>query len=163
VYFGGQATGGAAERSPVLIVTIGARACAIPLPHVAETMRPLPIEPMAGTPGFVRGLSMIRGTPTPVVDLRALLENGEPSATYGRFVTMKLEERRVAIAVDGVVGVRNLASTALGALPPLLGEVAADLIEAIGTGDAQLLLVLRAGRIVPDDVWAMLAAAEPTG
>ena len=56
------------ERIPVLVVMVGARACAIPLDHVAETMRPLPIEPVAGTPGFVRGVSVIRGAPTPVVD-----------------------------------------------------------------------------------------------
>jgi chemotaxis signal transduction protein len=40
-------------------------------------MRPLRIEPVGGTPGFVRGVSMIRGAPTPVVDLKALLENSE--------------------------------------------------------------------------------------
>ena len=150
------------ETSQVLIVTVGARACAIPLHHVAETMRPLPVEPVAGTPAFVRGVSVIRGAPTPVVDLEALLENGENSATHGRFVTLKVGERRVAIGVDGVVGLRNLDSAQLGELPPMLRDVAADLIEAIGTRDAQLLVVLRAARIVPDEVWATLAAAEAT-
>jgi purine-binding chemotaxis protein CheW len=150
------------ERSLALIVTAGARTCAIPLRYVAETMRPLSIEPVAGTPGFVRGVSVIRGAPVPVVDLKSLLENGEASATYGRFVTMKLGERRVAIGVDGVVGLRNLDSAQLGELPPILRDVAADLIEAIGTRDAQLLVVLRAARIVPDEVWTTIAAAEAT-
>jgi purine-binding chemotaxis protein CheW len=150
------------ERSPVLVVTVGARACAIPLHHVAETMRPLSIAPVAGTPSFVRGVSLIRGAPTPVVDLKALLENGENSAPYGRFVTIRLGERRVAIGVDGVVGLRNLDSAQLGELPPILRDVAADLIEAIGARDAQLLVVLRAARIVPDEVWTILAAAEVT-
>ena len=148
----------ALEGSQVLIVRIGARVCAIPLHDVVETMRPLPIEPVAGTPGFVRGVSVIRGAPTPVVDLRAVLEDGEGSATYGRFVTLKLGERRVAIGVDGVAGVRNLDSAQLGELPPLLRDVAADLIESIGTRDAQLLVVLRAARLVPEAVWTTLAA-----
>ncbi|HEX7478651.1 MAG TPA: chemotaxis protein CheW [Polyangiales bacterium] len=152
----------ATEGSPALIVTVGARACAIPLHHVAETMRPLPIEPVAEMPDFVRGVSVIRGAPTPVIDLNALLGNGENSATYGRFVTMKLGERRVALGVDGVVGLRNLDSAQLGELPPILRDVAADLIEAIGTRDAQLLVVLRAARIVPDEVWTTLAAAQAT-
>jgi len=155
-------TVGTSERCPVLVVTVGALACAIPLHHVAETMRPLSIQPVAGTPGFVRGVSVIRGAPTPVIDLKALLENGENSAGYGRFVTVKLGERRVAIGVDGVVGLRNLDSAQLGELPPMLRDVAAELIEAIGTRDAQLLVVLRAVRIVPDDVWTTLAAAEAT-
>ena len=150
------------EISPVLVVMVGARACAFPLHHVAETMRPLPIDPVAGTPGFVRGVSVIRGTPTPVVDLQALLENSENSPNYGRFVTLKLDDRRVAIGVDSVVGLRNLDSAQLGELPPLLRDVTADLIESFGTRDAQLLLVLRAARIVPDEVWATLAAVEAT-
>jgi purine-binding chemotaxis protein CheW len=146
-----------AERNPALIVTIGRRACAIGLQHVAETMRPLAIETMSGMPEFVRGVSVVRGTPMPVVDLQVLLETGEHSAACGRFVTVKVGERRVALAVDGVVGVRHLDSAQIGELPPLLRDIDADLVEAIGTCDAQLLLVLRAARIVPDDVWATLA------
>ncbi len=139
------------ETSPVVVVMVGARACAFPLHHVAETMRPLPIKSVAGTPGFVRGVSVIRGMPTPVVDLKALLENSENSPSYGRFVTLKLDDRRVAIGVDSVVGLRNLDSAQLGELPPLLRDVTADLIESFGTCDAQLLLVLRAARISPQD------------
>ena len=153
-------SGGALETSPVFVVMVGARACAFPLHHVAETMRPLPIKPVAGTPGFVCGVSVIRGTPTPVVDLKALLENSENSPSYGRFVSLKLDDRRVAIGVDSVVGLRHLDSAQLGELPPLLRDVAADLLESFGSRDAQLLLVLRAARIVPDEVWTTLAAAE---
>ena len=146
--------------SPVFVVMVGTRACAFPLHHVAETMRPLPIKPVAGTPSFVRGVSVIRGIPTPVVDLKALLDNSESSASYGRFVTLKLGDRQVAIGVDSVVGLRNLGSSQLGELPPLLRDVTADLIESFGTRDAQLLLVLRAAHIVPDEVWTTLAAVD---
>lgn len=153
-------TSRALETSPVLVVMVGALACALPLHHVAETLRPLPIKPVAGTPSFVCGVSVIRGTPTPVVDLKALLENGENSPSYGRFVTLKLDDRRVAIGVDSVVGLRNLDLAQLGDLPPLLRDVSADLIESFSARDAELLLVLHAARIVPDDVWTTLAAAE---
>jgi len=139
---------------------VGTRACAFPLRHVAETMRPIPIEPIAGTPGFVRGVSVIRGLPTPVVDLKALLENSDNSPSFGRFVTLKYDARRVVIGVDSVVGWRDLDSAQLGELPPLLRDVTADLIESFGTLDAQLLLVLHAARIVPDEGWATLVAAE---
>ena len=150
----------AAEISPVLVLTSGACACAFPLHHVVETMRPLPIKPVAGTPVFVRGVSIIRGTPTPVVDLKALLENRQNSAEFGRFVTLQSEGRRVVIGVDSVVGLRRLDSAQLGTLPPLLVDVHAELVASFGTLDAQLLLVLRAARMVPDEVWASLAALE---
>jgi len=109
----------ASENSPVFVVMVGARACAFPLHHVAETMRPLPIKRVAGTPDFVLGLSFIRGTATPVVDLKALLENSESTPSYGRFVILKLADRRVVIGVDSVVGLRHLDSAQLGELPPL--------------------------------------------
>lgn len=128
-----------------------------PLGHVAEAMRPLPVEQVGGTPGFVRGVSVIRGVPTPVVDLKALLD-GELSGTWGRFVTLKFGERRVALGVDAVVGLSDLDQDRLSELPPMLEGVAAHLVEAIGSRDAQLLLVLRAARLVPDEVWKTLEA-----
>ena len=146
----------------MLVVRAGALACGIPLLHVAETMRPLPIEPVAGAPGFLRGLALIRGAPTPVVDLGALLSRGEVSATYGRFVTVKVGERRVALGVDEVIGSRSLDASALGDLPPILRDIAGDLIEWIGSRDTQLLVVLRAARILPDELWKLVAASTTT-
>lgn len=149
-----------AERDQALIVTIGTRACAIPLHHVAETMRPLSIERIAGMPAFIKGVSLIRGVPIPVVDLGALLQTSDRSLTYGRFVTLKIGARRAAVAVDGVVGLRKLDLGQVGELPPLLRAAGAEIIDAIGTCDAQLLIVLRAMRIVPDEVWTTLEARE---
>lgn len=147
-----------AGESLALIVTVGTRTCAIPARYVEETMRPLAIEPMSGTPAFVPGVSVIRGVPTPVVDLRSLLENADNPAPCGRWVTIKDGERRLALAVDSVVGLRELDQTELRELPSLLRAVDADFVEAIGTCDARLLVVLRASRIVPEDLWATLAA-----
>lgn len=126
-------------------------------------MRPLPVTRMLGTPRFVRGVSIIRGEPVPVVDLRLLLENDERSAAGDRFVTITTGERRAALAVDTVVGLRDLDPTLTQELPPLLHNIDADLIEAIGRSDAQLLLVLRATRLVPEEVWASLAATTHAG
>ena len=75
-------------------------------------------------------------------------------------MTLKLDGRQVVIGVDSIVGLMNLELAQLGALPPLLRNVSADLMESFGSLDAQLLLVLRAARIVPDEVWATLAQTE---
>lgn len=146
---------------PALIVSVGARRCAVPLEYVIETMRPLAIESVAGTPGFVRGVSVIRGEAVPVVDLACLLANDASDYAPGRFVTLRVGERRVAIAVDGVVGVRDLAPSVIRELPPLLRDVRADLIEAVASSDEVLLFVLRASHIVTDEVWAACASTVP--
>jgi chemotaxis signal transduction protein len=57
------------SQSRTLVVGVKGRLCAVPLSHVIEIMRPLPVEPISSVPSFVQGISIIRGIPTPVVDL----------------------------------------------------------------------------------------------
>lgn len=131
-----------------LVCRVRARRCALPLDRVIETMRPLPIEPMAGSPAFVRGLSVIRGVPLPVIDAALLL--GEPAEHAERFVIVRVDDRQVALAVGQVLGVRDAARGSLHALPPLLGDTSAPAVAAVGLLDAQLLLVLGSARLLPD-------------
>lgn len=145
--------------SAALLVTAGRSTCAVPLAHVVETMRPQPAAPLAGGPAFVTGVAVIRGVATPVVDLRRLLGADEPAAP-GRFVTLRAAQGQVAVAVDAVVGVSDLGAAQLGELPPLLAGAASEVASAIGTRDAGLLVVLRAARLVPAEVWAALAATR---
>jgi purine-binding chemotaxis protein CheW len=141
-----------------LVVGVKGRRCAVPLPPVIEIMRPLPIEPVPAVPSFVQGVSIIRGIPTPVVDLGVLL--GLPSGVGDRFVTLRLGDRQVALSVDSVVGVCELDASKIQGLPPLLGESSKEVIDTMGTLDEQLLVVLSAGWKLPDEVWLALSAQE---
>ena len=150
------------ENDRFLLCCIGSRIGALALRDVRETMRPLPVEPLAGAPPFVLGLATIRGFPTPVVDVGRLL--GPPESTFtpalsaslARFVSLQLGERTAALAVDAVLGVRSVPSAALVSIPPLLQEACASVASAVGALDARLLLVLEAARLVPDSVWSAI-------
>ena len=150
------------ERRAALVVTAGSRACAVPLAHVIETMRPLPIEAIPGMPPFVRGLAVVRGSPAPVVDLAEALGATETHAPT-RFVLLRLGSRRAVLAVSAVVGVRDLDVVSLEQMPPLLRGAGAALVEAIGMLDAELLVVLHATRILPEETWERLDAHGATG
>jgi purine-binding chemotaxis protein CheW len=141
-------------RASTVVVRVGNRVCALPLATVIETMRPLPVEPVRGAPPFVLGISIIRGAPTPVVDAAALI--GASRGASDRVVTLRAGARVVALVVDAVLGVHTIAVDSLAALPPLLGDAAREVVTAVGTLDAQLLLVLDAARVIPDDVLATL-------
>ncbi|MBI3723417.1 chemotaxis protein CheW [bacterium] len=145
--------------SSFLFVRARSRVAALVVADVVETMRPLPVETVPGLPSFVRGLAVIRGAPVPVVDLGSLLALG---ATQGsrRFVTVRAGERRVALAVEDVLGVHELDALGIHELPPLVPAAESAPITAIGALDLQLMVVLRAARIVPEDVWRTLAARE---
>jgi purine-binding chemotaxis protein CheW len=115
--------------------------CALPIELVEETMRRLRIEP-AGTTAMVLGVAIIRGRPTPVVDTAKLV--GTTSRGAARWVTLRVGDRRVALAVDEVLDVRALPD---GELPPL---VAGDVARALATLDRELVIVLDAARVIAE-------------
>lgn len=149
----------AVDRSKWVFCRVGSHTCALPLARVAETMRALPVTPLADCARMVSGASIIRGIPVPVVDAGALF--GEPAAARPRLVTIDLGGRQVALAVDGVLGVGEVSDGRLGELPPLLREAAADAVSAIGVLDGEFLLCLEASRLIPDEALAALHMALP--
>jgi purine-binding chemotaxis protein CheW len=145
-----------AETGSYVVCRVGSRFCALPVADVSETMLILPIEPIAGAPPFVLGLSILRGSPVPVVDAHALLGGAHRESAPAKLVAVKLDRRIVALAVDAVVGVRALPSAAMDELPRLLRDVAAEIVEVVSTLDAELMLVLKAARVVPPAIWSAI-------
>jgi purine-binding chemotaxis protein CheW len=144
-----QAESGADLR---LLCRSGKHLYAIPLESVVEVMRILPIERLAGAPPYVRGLSIIRGAPVPVVDIGLLI--GNQATQSGRLVTLRAADRIVAIQVETVLGSRAFAGDTFRQLPPLLRDVATETVTAIGSLDAELLLALHSARLVSNSVFA---------
>lgn len=140
----------AAEQQRLLVVAGGMHRVGIPLASVRETMRPLALEPLRGTPPFVLGLAIIRGAPVPVVDLGALFGQATPAAKLRRYVTLALEERSVALAVSAVEGVRTLDARAFSAMPPLFARAASDAVKALTLQDDALLFVLSTTRLLEE-------------
>jgi chemotaxis signal transduction protein len=124
----------------------------LPLVNIVEILRPLPLETVPDSPDFVAGLAVIRGEPLVIVSLR----QGSRSELSGasRFIVLRIANRRAGLVVDEVVGLRALDHEQLGPLPALLSRTT-DLIDAIGTLDGQLLVVLNSAQLVPEHVLAL--------
>ena len=152
---GARGQGGTAA---FLVCNVGTRLCGVPIEHVVEIMRPLPLEPLAHLASFVAGVSLIRGCPTPVLDAGRLLGSGDQARASQRYVTVRFESRQAALAVDAVRGVRQIARSRLAELPPLLREPGNELVLALGTLDRELMVVLERSRLLPEAVWEALDA-----
>jgi purine-binding chemotaxis protein CheW len=139
-----------------LVFRAGSLLCALRLDEVIETMRPLAVRPLAGTPAYVRGVTIMRGVPTPVIDVARLL--GGEQAEVARFVAVRTERGPVAFATGTVLGIRPTTADASSRQMTLIGGASGSLVAGVGTLDAEPLLLLQSMRVVPDEVWA--AAAE---
>lgn len=141
----------------MLLCRVGALLVALPGRCISETMRPLPVEPLIGAPAFVCGLSLIRGDALPVVDAGRLLgQSGGPPPT--RFVTVRTGQRLVALAVDAVLGMYCPSRMGESETPALLSRMDGGVVSEIGALDTELLIVLKATKLVPAGIWEALDA-----
>lgn len=129
--------------------------CALPLTEVVETMRPLPLQLVAGAPRFVRGLSLVRGELIPVVELAALL-GAEGGVECGRLVIVRTGERRLALAVDAVLRVLPRELAAGCQVAPLLRQALPAEVAALAVLDGAALAVLESVNVLTEEAWATL-------
>jgi chemotaxis signal transduction protein len=112
---------------------------------------------MPDTPEFVLGAAIVRGVPTPIVDMGVLLA-GSRLAEAGRWITAKAgPERRVGLQVSSVLGVVPADELSFHDNPSLLEGADPGVLELLGRRDAALCALLRTGSIVPDVVFEQLS------
>ncbi len=157
----GQAVTPAATADGVvsLVFRAGNLLCALPLDEVVETTRPLATQPLAGTAPYVLGLSVMRGVPTPVIDVARLLGGAE--ADVRRYVAVRTERGPVALATGEVLGIQDTTAEIGRRHPALLGGGANNFVAGVGTIDAEPLLLLHSIRAVPDHIWEAAAVSAP--
>lgn len=134
-----------------LVFRAGPLYCALPLAEVVETMRPLTTRPLAGTPPYVRGLTVLRGAPTPVIDVTRLLTGVD--GEIDRYVAVRAGRGPIACATGPVLGVREIDVAPPEGPAALFTGVSKALIAAVGTVGTEPLLLLHSIAAVPDEVW----------
>jgi purine-binding chemotaxis protein CheW len=137
----------------LLILQSSAGICGVPVEHVVETLRPLPTQAIGNAPPFVLGLTRLRGEAVPVLDLNRLLgSDADTPAT--RFISLRVGDRHVALAVEALLDLRVVERSALSALPPLLSQ-GSPAVESIAAMDSGLLLVLACAKWIPQESWQL--------
>jgi purine-binding chemotaxis protein CheW len=87
---------------------------------------------------------------------------GERGVVATRWITVRAGARVVALSVADVIGMRRLAQIETDAsVPPLLANAARGAIDALAVLDGELLVVLRAARLLNDEVWASIERSTP--
>lgn len=141
---------------PFLMVRAGSHICALPIANVGEIMRAQPVRQVADAPAAVLGLAVIRSRALPVIDTSSLINGAGFSNRPTHFVSVKVGVRHVALAVDGVIGVRKIQPADISTLPPLLSAANRTVLSAIAEVDDEFALVVAAGKLIPPEVWSAI-------
>lgn len=132
---------------PGLLARTRALLVVFPLSHVECVLRRARVLPVQDELPGVQGVARLRGRPTPVLELGALL-GLKPDGAPSRLIVLRGQHGQLALQVDEVLGVYDLDDSVLADAPPLLASAPAHQAVALFTRDRELGLVLDAARLL---------------
>ncbi|WP_027368967.1 chemotaxis protein CheW [Desulfocurvibacter africanus] len=140
-----------------LTFTLGSEIFALDIDAVREVLELRPVTRIPRMPDHMCGVINLRGQGVPVIDLRRKfrLECAETTVdTCIIIVETKGPEGQdnMGVLVDSVREVLEIPSESIMPAPKMGAVVDADFIEGIGRQDESFMIILRAERIVSDEI-----------
>jgi purine-binding chemotaxis protein CheW len=133
---------------------------------VARIIKPPPITVVPRTSPFIEGLTNLRGTALPVIDLRRRFGLPEAETTSEtRIIVVEVNSVNVGLRVDTVTEVLRVPTEGIEPPSPIVKTVDSDFVRGIakvtqGQG-ARLIILLDLARVLITERWA--TAMAPAG
>jgi purine-binding chemotaxis protein CheW len=99
----------------VLLARLGQQLFAIPIEAIEEVLPELPVEPLADSPAFVRGIVFVRGHLIPVLSGAARLGVPVLAVDEPKIVCLRTSNRLIGVEFDDVIDLLDLRTELLPA------------------------------------------------
>ncbi|MEI7849509.1 MAG: chemotaxis protein CheW [Chloroflexota bacterium] len=111
-------------------------------------------------PYYVNGVTNLRGTVLPVIDLRLRfgLEAGEVSRQT-RIIIVTMGTLKVGVVVDGVSEVLRVQDETIEGLPPMVSTVNSAFLKGIARMENRLIILLELGKVLDFEEQQTLAVS----
>jgi purine-binding chemotaxis protein CheW len=110
-------------------------------------MQPITVVPHA--PSFVEGVTNLRGSVLPVIDLRNRFGlQKEETTRNSRIITVTIQGVKVGMIVDAVSEVLRVSEDAIEPPPPMVTNVDTAFITAIAKVDDKLIILLDLAKVL---------------
>jgi purine-binding chemotaxis protein CheW len=108
-----------------------------------------PITGVPHAPDFVEGVTNLRGTVLPVIDLRKRFSLPAEDATREtRIVVVEMDGETVGMVVDAVLEVLRVSEEAIEPPSPIVTTVDSAFIKGIAKVDERLIILLDLGQVL---------------
>ncbi|MFT4192807.1 MAG: chemotaxis protein CheW [Comamonas sp.] len=150
------------NRSEFLVFTLGEEEYGIDILKVQE-IRGYDVDGVtriANVPPFIKGVTNLRGTIVPIVDLRIRFHLGE--AQYNEqtvVIILNLDRRVVGIVVDGVSDVLMLGSDQIKPAPEFSSVLSTEYLTGLGTVGERMLILVDIERLMTSEDMALIDRA----
>lgn len=118
------------------------------------------ITQLPQTPAYIKGVTNLRGTVLPVIDLRIRFGlESQPDTRQTRVIIVTMGSIKVGLMVDGVSEVMRVSDESIEPLPPMVNSINADFLKGIARLEDHLIILLDVERVLGFQEQETLAAA----
>jgi len=146
-----------------LTFRLGAEEYGIDILKVQEIRGYDSVTQIANAPDFIKGVTNLRGTIVPIIDLR--IKFGLGRVEYDQFtvvIILNLSDRVVGIVVDSVSDVLALSSDQIRPAPEFGAAVDTRYVTGIGALDSRMLILVDIERLMTGADMGLVDAAVGT-
>ena len=143
-----------------LTFTLGAEEYGVEILKVQEIRGYEADTKIANAPAFIKGVSNLRGTIVPIVDMRIKFNLGE--AEYNQFtvvIILNVAGRIVGMVVDSVSDVIELKPEQIRPAPDFSSSFDTKYITGLGTVDERMLILMDIERLMSASDMALMEQA----
>lgn len=117
------------------------------------------ITQLPQAPFYVKGVTNLRGTVLPVIDLRIRFGLQAEEAQRGtRIIVVTMGTLKVGVVVDGVSEVLRVQDETIGPLPSLVSTVNSAFLKGIVRLENRLIILLELGKVLDFEEQESLAS-----
>ncbi len=142
---------------------------AIPITVVREIINMPDITKIPQSPPYLKGITNLRGSVIPVVNLKQLINLPDTSEEEKKVIVIASGRITFGILVDGITGVVSIENEAIES-PEAIPHGQSDQVEGVAKLDNRLILILNARKLIPlndmellEDVAANVSTAGEDG
>jgi purine-binding chemotaxis protein CheW len=134
----------------LVVFALGDEQYGVGIDAVDSIIRPQSITAVPRAPDFVEGVTNLRGTVLPVVDLHRRFDLPVQDATKdSRIIVAESSGNKIGMMVDAVLEVRRVAEAAIEPPSPLVATIDSAFITGIAkVGDERLIILLDLERVL---------------
>ena len=136
---------------------LGGEEYAIDILKVQEIRPYEKVTKIANAPDFIKGVTNLRGTIVPIMDLRLKFGMAATASKTPVVIILSIARQVIGVVVDAVSDVVGLTAEQIRPAPEVGGAIASGFIRGLAPIDARMLILVDIERLMSSDEVALIS------